>query len=235
MRFAVGLLVNVAQSNGECPGVSSTFFRGLAGMDVWLGGGARPDDGGPRFGNGARDGGAGSEDALLGSLIERSGASRCGAGLRRGICPAPPPARCAEFMAGKEGTEQSSSSGAVEVKIGGAGARGEGVTAGFEGALRKDGGGMAFRSRSAFACVGGGTSGLIASSFFSSFASVFSLSCSNTMLGVCGAKASFAMSFSSSSIGSCGAISGACGGASSILGFTAGRNHGRFQVVGGIL
>lgn len=101
VRFAEGLEVNAAQSRGECPGVSSTFFRGLAGMDVCVGGGVRLDEGGPRLGIGARN-----DEALVGPWMERSGGCACGVGLRRGgICPAPVPARCAEFMAGKEGTE----------------------------------------------------------------------------------------------------------------------------------
>lgn len=146
----------------------------------------------------------------------------------------PAPARWAEFMAGKEGTEKSPlSSAGVEVKVGG-GARNEGATAGLDGALRKDGGGMAFRSRSAFACARGARSGSIGSCFSSSLlASVCSFS--STMLGVPGAKTSSAMIFSSSSTASCSATSGACDGELLIVGFEAERNHGMFHVVGGIL
>lgn len=70
-------------------------------MDVCVGGGARPEEGGPRFGIGAR-----REEKLLGPSMERRGGWRCGAGLRRGgMRPAPAPARCAELIAGKDGTE----------------------------------------------------------------------------------------------------------------------------------
>ena len=66
-----------------------------------MGGGARPEEGGPRFGIGAQ-----REVTLLGPSMERRGGWRCGAGLRRGgMRPAPAPARCAELIAGKDGTE----------------------------------------------------------------------------------------------------------------------------------
>lgn len=101
MRFAVGLEVRVAQSNGEWPGVSSTFLRGFAGMDVCLGGGARPEEGGPRFGIDAW-----RVEMLLDPSMERRGGWRCGAGLGRGgMRPGPAPARCTELIAGKDGTE----------------------------------------------------------------------------------------------------------------------------------
>lgn len=105
----------------------------------------------------------------------------------------PAPARWAELMAGKEGTEKSSSAG-VDVKVGG-GARKDGATAGFDGAFRKDGGGMAFRSRSAFARAGGTTSGSVVFWFFSPFLTFF-CSSSSTMLGVLAAKTPLTMSFS---------------------------------------
>lgn len=51
-----------AQSKGECPGVSKTFLRGFAGMELCEGGNARDDeevlaDGGERLGRGERRGG----------------------------------------------------------------------------------------------------------------------------------------------------------------------------------
>lgn len=60
VRFAEGEEVRRAQSRGECPGVRRTFRRGLVGMELWVGGGARderPLDGGPRFGRSERIGG----------------------------------------------------------------------------------------------------------------------------------------------------------------------------------
>lgn len=60
MRLMEGEEVRCAQSRGECPGVRRTFRRGLVGMELWVGGGARVEgllDGGPRFGRGERIGG----------------------------------------------------------------------------------------------------------------------------------------------------------------------------------
>ena len=68
MRFAIGFEVRVAQSNGEWPGVNSTFLRGFAGMDECVGGGASPEKGGPRFGIGAR-----RKETLLDPSTERRG------------------------------------------------------------------------------------------------------------------------------------------------------------------
>jgi hypothetical protein len=48
----VGEEVRRAQSRGEWPGVRRTFLRGLAGIEVCVGGGARPEDIGFRFGMG---------------------------------------------------------------------------------------------------------------------------------------------------------------------------------------
>jgi len=82
--------VRRAQSSGECPGVRRTLRRGLAGMLVCVGGGARDEvDGGPRLGRGERIGGA-----------MRPG--EAGVGSRRGGPWIPPDTRWAEFAPAKE-------------------------------------------------------------------------------------------------------------------------------------
>ena len=52
-RFAEGEEERRAQSRGLCPGVKRTFFRGLVGIEVCVGGGARLKDPcvGVRFGS----------------------------------------------------------------------------------------------------------------------------------------------------------------------------------------
>lgn len=81
--------VSRAQSSGECPGVKRTFRRGLAGMPVCVGGGAREEDGGPRLGRGERMGGA-----------MRPG--EVGVEFKRGGPLMPPETRWAEFAPAKE-------------------------------------------------------------------------------------------------------------------------------------
>jgi hypothetical protein len=94
--LAVGDEERRAQSRGLWPGVRRTFFRGLVGMELCVGGGAREKDEfvGVRFGSwmGERIGG-GIRPAVPWGL----------AAGRRGGAPAPPEARCAEFKAGNEG------------------------------------------------------------------------------------------------------------------------------------
>ena len=179
--------VRVAQSRGEWPGVSWTFFEGFAGTLLCDGGGARPDDGadspppgGPRLGMGAR------RDEGEGPLMERRGGWRAtGARLGGALCtPAPLPARWAELRAGKEG--RSSRWG----RVGGAGlevgAWRDGGGAAAEGARIAGGGGMAIRSTSAFEprCLTSPFAGL-----GSSLAVVL----------VCATLSSFVISFSSAS------------------------------------
>lgn len=132
--------------------MSRTLRFGLLGTDECVGGGARekePDEvdgGGRRFGRGERDGG--------GIRLDGGG----GTGLRRGGARAPPDARWAEFMAGKEGGGRESSS----LKLGMEGdevyadvARGV-VGDGGEDCFFSDGGGgggMAFLSSSSLVLV----------------------------------------------------------------------------------
>lgn len=85
--------------------MSRTLRRGLVGMVVCVGGGARDDperEGGPRFGRGARRGGGISPPP-----------ETCGwrAGMEFSRCRpwTPPEALCAELSAGKEGTVGSAS------------------------------------------------------------------------------------------------------------------------------
>jgi hypothetical protein len=146
-----GELQRRAQSRGEWPGVRRTLRRGLAGMELCVGGRAREDDeaeeeedGGPRFGRGER-GGSVSSPAVPGP----GGGCRVG---RRGGARAPPDARCAEFAAGKDGT--ASVSGSVNVgscvASGVAGCEEVMVMVGGCGFLNKGGGGIDLRSRSSF-------------------------------------------------------------------------------------
>lgn len=89
-RLAVGEEERRAQSRGLWLGVRRTFFRGLDGMALWVGGGARElvaEEVGERFGSGeGRADGGGMRDVV-------------GVAFRRGG----PRARCAEFADGKEG------------------------------------------------------------------------------------------------------------------------------------
>ena len=157
-RFAVGDAASRAQSSGEWPGVSSTFFRGFVGTALCVGGGAseKPDTpGGPRLGSGPRAGG-GISPALRSGGWARGSADR-GA-------ESPPEARCAEFSAGKEGTVgevvSESESESVDLlmvlgmwTLGTAGTCAAGVVrAGIAGFL-KGGGGISFLSDSALAAA----------------------------------------------------------------------------------
>jgi len=70
--------VKRAQSRGECPGVRSTFFRGLVGIEECVGGNVREEevDVGARFGRGERLGGAmrpGAACWKLGTWFDRGG------------------------------------------------------------------------------------------------------------------------------------------------------------------
>lgn len=75
-----------AQSRGLWFGVRRTFFRGLEGMELWDGGGARLVEVGERFGRGEGRGG-GAIRFVVGVAFRRGG----------------PRALCAEFAAGNEG------------------------------------------------------------------------------------------------------------------------------------
>lgn len=141
-------------------GVSWTFLRGLAGIELCVGGGAselvfeageRFGRGPPRFGSGeGRGGGAMREDVCAGMAFRRGGW-----GPRM-----PPDARCAEFKAGKEGGGMASVSEEERVKDGTelefevGFARG---VVGEEGDLMVGGGGggITIRSASSFLGVAG--------------------------------------------------------------------------------
>jgi hypothetical protein len=97
-RLAVGDEERRAQSSGLCPGVRRTFLRGLVGMELCVGGGAREKEEavGVRFGSwmGERIGGGIRPAVPCGFPPDAGG---------RGGAPVPPEARCAEFKAGKGG------------------------------------------------------------------------------------------------------------------------------------
>lgn len=116
--MAVGEEERRAQSKGEWPGVRRTFLRGFAGMEVCVGGGARPVDVGLRFGSGPEvrfgagpglGGGAmrpEDEDCSMGfrrggPMLEDVGGA--GRELRLDGPRVPPVVLWAEFSAGKEG------------------------------------------------------------------------------------------------------------------------------------
>lgn len=114
--MAVGEEVRRAQSRGEWPGVSKTFLRGFAGMEVCVGGGARPVDVGLRFGKGAcvrfgaglAGGAMRPEEEDCGMGFKRGGLmlnedGGVGRAFRRGGPWVPPVVLWAEIMAGKEG------------------------------------------------------------------------------------------------------------------------------------
>lgn len=143
-----------AQSRGECPAVSRTLRRGLVGIAVWVGGGARDEhrDGGPRCGREDRSGGGSSPADLLAC------GCRVGVTFSRGGPCRPPEALWAELRAGKEGIEGLAEE-VASVKDGAWEARGvrgksrvvdEGLVVGVEGFLRDGGGGggIALRSSS---------------------------------------------------------------------------------------
>ena len=93
-----------AQSRGLWPGVKSTFLRGLVGIEVCVGGGAREKEVvvGVRFGSwiGERIGGDMRPAVPWGLGVGRA--------PRRGGRLAPPEARWAEFGAGKRGEARGS-------------------------------------------------------------------------------------------------------------------------------
>lgn len=100
-RLEVGEEVRRAQSRGEWPGVSSTFWRGLRGGAVDDGGGKREVVVGVRFGRGReREGGSSRPAAVREGEGEGGGIGRV---LRRGGPRGSWEVRWAEFMAGKEG------------------------------------------------------------------------------------------------------------------------------------
>lgn len=110
-------------------------------MEVCDGGGAREDElegAGRRLGRGEREGGGISEDA-----------ARAGTGPRRGGARAPPDARWAELIAGNEGAggESSSLKAGMEDEVEVEADRG---VVGDDLKMGGGGGGMAFRSSSAF-------------------------------------------------------------------------------------
>lgn len=131
--------VRRAQSSGEWPGVKRTFLRGLVGMELCVGGGAREEDmlEGARFGRG---------DRMGGGVVRAGEGWRAG---RRGGPGGPPDARWAELRAGKDGGGGKSST----VKLGTVIAR---VVVGGEGCFSRGffmgggGGGIAFRSSSSW-------------------------------------------------------------------------------------
>lgn len=158
----MGELDSFAQSRGEWPGVSRTFLRGLAGMEVCVGGGAREDDAvaGVRFGigRGPRLGGGGIMPC------DCTGCVNAGTGFSRGGARPPEPVEAlwAEFAAGKEGAGRVSiSSSCPKAKDGTVGVVGDstdvsarGLVGGESGCfcLLKSGGGgggIALRSKSA--------------------------------------------------------------------------------------
>jgi hypothetical protein len=96
-RLDVGLEERRAQSNGEWPGDRTTFLRGLVGMELWVGGGARlakEEEVGVRFGRGER----------MGGDMRPEEGWRVGMGFNRGGPRTPPEALCIEFAAGNEET-----------------------------------------------------------------------------------------------------------------------------------
>jgi hypothetical protein len=94
-RLDVGLEERRAQSNGEWPGDRTTFLRGLVGMELWVGGGARlAKEEGVRFGRGER----------MGGDMRPEEGWRVGMGFNRGGPRTPPEALCIEFAAGNEET-----------------------------------------------------------------------------------------------------------------------------------
>ena len=127
--------------------MSRTFRRGLVGIVVWVGGGAREElrEGGPRFGRGDRCGSRLVDPFACGR--------RVGVAFSRGAPRAPFEALCAELRAGKEGTEGSTGE-STSVKDGAWEARGVGGEFGVGGGgfLRSGGGGggIALRSSSCF-------------------------------------------------------------------------------------
>jgi hypothetical protein len=139
--------VRRAQSRGEWFGRRRTFFDGLDGGAVCVGGG-KSEFGGVREGTEER----------LGRGSERLGVGSDEGAPRRGGPVTPPDARCAEFMAGKEGACGSSdeasrlNEGMLEAGFWEL-ARGVGGDAGV-GFLNSGGGGMAARSSAAL--LGGG-------------------------------------------------------------------------------
>lgn len=159
-------MVRRAQSSGEWLGVRRTFLRGLVGIELWVGGGAREgavsEEVGVRFGRGERLGMGPREGAMREGVVGRA--------FSRGIARVPPDARCAEFAAGKEGMSGSGDEGfePSREKIGmlvlGEGweafARGvvgeEGILFGGAGFLNRGGGGGGMAARSSAALLGGG-------------------------------------------------------------------------------
>lgn len=115
-KLEVGEEVRRAQSRGEWLGVRRTFLRGLEGMEVWVGGGAREgaasEEEGLRFGRGERLG-RGPRAGVLRVDVVDVGVDRdlkAGRGFNRGGTRDPVfEARCAEFAAGKEGISGSDS------------------------------------------------------------------------------------------------------------------------------
>ena len=128
---------NVAQSSGECPGERSTLPRAFGVLTVERPEGGRPrlplGTGGPRFGIGPRFGrgpvvgtridwgevgrARRFEGATRGGGISEDVAGFMGGAMRFGFgggaiasIGGRPPARCAEFRAGKEGGGRLSSS-----------------------------------------------------------------------------------------------------------------------------
>jgi hypothetical protein len=94
-RLDVGLEATRAQSNGEWPGDKRTFLRGLVGMELWVGGGARlAKEVGVRFGRGERMGGDMRPEE--GWIVGR--------GFNRGGPRTPPEALWIEFAAGNDET-----------------------------------------------------------------------------------------------------------------------------------
>lgn len=96
-RLDVGLEARRAQSKGEWPGDKRTFLRGLVGMELWVGGGARlaeEEEAGVRFGRGERMGG---------DMRPEEGWS-VGRGFNLGGPRTPPEALWIEFAAGNEET-----------------------------------------------------------------------------------------------------------------------------------
>ena len=157
VRLTLGEEERCAQSSGEWPGVRRTFRRGLVGMELCVGGGAREDEregaSGPRLGRGERMGGG-----INPAPLEDMGWTA----FSRGGPRTPPEALCTELRDGKEGADGSSSESAgVKVEdreargVGGESGRIVGVE-GFgdvcEGLLRNGwgGGGIALRSSSSF-------------------------------------------------------------------------------------
>lgn len=160
-----------AQSRGLWPGVKSTFLRGLVGIEVCVGGGAREKEVvvGVRFGSwiGERIGGDMRPAVPWGLGVGRA--------PRRGGRLAPPEARWAEFGAGKEGGgARFEDARCAELREGkeGAGGEEERVKVGTVGVLSSSslrggedcfggsflkgggGGGMAFLSISALLIAG---------------------------------------------------------------------------------